>query len=159
MTILYFYDNNKAYDHSQVYIDDTQVPKPLPANATTVAPEQGLYGIPKWTGTTWVGITRDEWLAQQPEAKPVAPTIDQQFQAQLALQMATLQKNQAKFNAQILLQLTDIKEAAVTPAATPKSTSIATSTSTSTAAPAVTPTSTARSASTSTAASTAAETK
>ena len=118
MTILYFYDDNKAYDHSQVYIDDAQVPNPLPANATTVAPEQGLYGTPKWTGTTWVGITRDEWLAQQPAATPVAPTTDQKFQAQLALQMATLQKNQAEFNAQVLLQLADLKEAPAAPATT-----------------------------------------
>lgn len=115
MTTLYFYDDNKAYDHSQVYTDDTQVPSPLPANVTTVAPEQGLYGTPKWSGTTWVGITREEWLAQQP-ATPVSPTTDQQFQAQLALQMATLQKNQAEFNAQVLLQLADIKKAATTPA-------------------------------------------
>ena len=112
MTILYFYDDNKAYDHSQVYIDDAQVPNPLPANATMVAPEQGLYGTPKWTGTTWVGITRDEWLAQQPAAAPVVPTTDQKFQAQLALQMATLQKNQAEFNAQVLLQLANLKESA-----------------------------------------------
>lgn len=118
MTILYFYDDNKAYDHSQVYIDDTQVPNPLPANATTVAPEQGLYGTPKWTGTTWVGITREEWLAQQPAATPVAPTIEQQLQSQLALQMATLQKNQAEFNAQVLLQLADLKEVAATPTST-----------------------------------------
>ncbi|MCG0585855.1 hypothetical protein IMAU80323_02001 [Lactiplantibacillus plantarum] len=156
MTVLYFYDDNKAYDHSQVYIDDTQVPNPLPANATTVAPEQGLYGIPKWTGTTWVGITRDEWLAQQPEAKPVAPTIDQQFQAQLALQMATMQKNQAEFNAQILLQLADTKEAAVTQTtpATP-----ATSAVTSTVAPAATSAIPTATLATQTATSAAAETK
>lgn len=121
MTILYFYDNNKAYDHSQVYTDDMQVPNPLPANATTVAPEQGLYGIPKWTGTTWVGITREEWLAQQ-SATPVTPTTEQQFQAQLALQMATLQKNQAEFNAQMLSQLANLKTSPVTPtSATPAS--------------------------------------
>ncbi|KZT79863.1 hypothetical protein [Lactiplantibacillus plantarum] len=118
MTILYFYDDNKAYDHSQVYINDMQVPNPLPANATTVAPEQGLYGTPKWTGTTWVGITREEWLTQQTAATPVAPTIEQQLQSQLALQMATLQKNQAEFNAQVLLQLADLKEVAATPTST-----------------------------------------
>ncbi|WP_072557431.1 hypothetical protein [Lactiplantibacillus plantarum] len=120
MTILYFYDNNKAYDHSQVYTDDMQVPNPLPANSTTVAPEQGLYGIPKWNGTTWVGITRDEWLTQQPAATPVAPTNDEKFQAQLALQMATLQKKQSEFNAQVLSQLANLKTSPVTPtSATP----------------------------------------
>ncbi|QRA38777.1 hypothetical protein JMO19_10605 [Lactiplantibacillus plantarum] len=134
MTILYFYDDNKAYDHSQVYIDDTQVPNPLPANATTVAPEQGLYGIPKWTGTTWIGITREEWLAQQPAATPVAPTTDQRFQSQLALQMATLQKNQAEFNAQVLLQLADIKEATSTAPTVTSTAAPATTTATSTAA-------------------------
>lgn len=115
MTILYFYDDNKAYDHSQSYIDDTQVPNPLPTNATTVAPEQGLYGTPKWTGTTWVGITRDEWLTQQSAGTPMPPTTDQKFQAQLALQMATLQEKQAEFNAQVLLQLADLKESATSP--------------------------------------------
>ncbi|WP_259689082.1 hypothetical protein [Lactiplantibacillus plantarum] len=132
MTILYFYDDNKDYNHSQVYIDDTQVPNPLPANATTVAPEQGLYGTPKWTGTTWVGITRDEWLTQQSAGTPVPPTIDQKFQAQLALQMATLQKNQAEFNAQVLLQLADLKESATPTAtstvATPTTSTVATPT-------------------------------
>lgn len=78
MTILYFYGDNKAYDHSQVYTDDTQVPNPLPSNSTAVAPEQGLYGIPKWNDTTWVGITREEWLAQQTEA-PTMPTTEQQL--------------------------------------------------------------------------------
>lgn len=138
MEILYFYDDNKAYDHSQVYIDDTQMPNPLPANATTVTPEQGLYGTPKWNGTTWIGITRDEWLAQQPAATPAAPTTDQKFQAQLALQMATLQKNQAEFNAQVLLQLADLKES-TTPttssaAATPATSATQTATSKASAA-------------------------
>lgn len=115
MTVLYFYGDNKAYDHSQVYVDDTQVPNPLPSNSTVVAPEQGLYGTPKWNGTTWVGITRDEWLTQQPAATLVAPTNDEKFQAQLALQMATLQKNQAEFNAQVLSQLANLKTSPVTP--------------------------------------------
>lgn len=119
MTVLYFYGDNKAYDHSQVYTDDTQVPNPLPTNATTVAPEQGLYGTPKWNGTTWVGITREEWLAQQ-SSTPVPPTTEQQFQAQLALQMATLQKNQAEFNAQMLSQLANLKTSPAT-SATPAS--------------------------------------
>ncbi|KZU45363.1 hypothetical protein [Lactiplantibacillus plantarum] len=84
----------------------------LPDNATFVQPQDGLFDPLTWTGTTWVGITREEWLVKQPAATPVAPTTDQKFQAQLALQMATLQKNQAEFNAQVLLQLADLKESA-----------------------------------------------
>lgn len=87
----------------------------LPDNATFVQPQDGLFDPLTWTGTTWVGITREEWLVKQPAATPVAPTTDQKFQAQLALQMATLQKNQAEFNAQVLLQVADIKNASATP--------------------------------------------
>ncbi|MDV3526139.1 hypothetical protein [Lactiplantibacillus plantarum] len=143
MTVLYFYGDNKAYDHSQVYVDDTQVPNPLPSNSTVVAPEQGLYGTPKWNGTTWVGIARDEWLTQQPATTPVAPTNDEKFQAQLALQMATLQKNQAEFNAQVLLQLADLKES-VTPTTSPASsaTPAATSAAAETPVTSATPTAT-----------------
>lgn len=113
MTILYFYDDSKAYDHSQVYNDDTQVPNPLPTNATTVAPEQGLYGTPKWNGTAWAGITRDEWLAQQ-STTPVTPTTEQQLKSQLALQLAAFKQNQDTINAQVLLQLADFKKSETT---------------------------------------------
>lgn len=91
MTILYFYDETKAYDHSQVYTDDTQVPSPLPTGATTVAPEQGLYGTPKWSGTSWVGITREEWLAQQ-SATSVTPTTEQQLLMQQEQDIIQLKK-------------------------------------------------------------------
>lgn len=49
------------------------------------------------------------YVAPTPDAIKYQPSDEQQFQAELALQMATMQKNQAEFNAQVLLQLADIK--------------------------------------------------
>ncbi|MCG0732275.1 prophage P1 protein 56 [Lactiplantibacillus plantarum] len=53
-----------------------------------------------------------------PSIQPVVkdqPSDEQRFQAELALQMAAMQKKQAEFNAQVLLQVADIKKAAETP--------------------------------------------
>ncbi|MDP5372521.1 hypothetical protein QU585_10165 [Lactiplantibacillus plantarum] len=124
MKILYFWDSNFKLVNSIFYQNEEDMPSPMPSNATSVAPADGLYE-PSWNGSAWVGITREEWLAQQPAATPATPTTDQKFQAQLALQMATMQKNQAEFNAQVLLQLADLKESLETSAA---STASATST-------------------------------
>ncbi|WP_324715252.1 hypothetical protein [Lactiplantibacillus plantarum] len=117
MKILYFWDSNFKLVNSIFYQNEEDMPSPMPSNATSVAPADGLYE-PSWNGSAWVGISREEWLAQQPAATPATPTTEQKFQAQLALQMATMQKNQAEFNAQVLLKLADLKEssAAVTPA-------------------------------------------
>ena len=114
MKILYFWDSNFKLVNSIFCQNEEDMPSPMPSNATSVAPADGLYE-PSWNGSAWVGITREEWLAQQPAATPAAPTTDQKFQAQLALQIATMQKNQAEFNAQVLLQLADLKESATTP--------------------------------------------
>ncbi|KZU59532.1 DUF2977 domain-containing protein [Lactiplantibacillus plantarum] len=62
-------------------------------------------------------LTKDPNYA--PSIQPVVedqPSDEQRFQAQLALQMATMQKKQAEFNAQVLLQVADIKKAPSTPA-------------------------------------------
>ena len=85
-------------------------------------------------------LTKDpNYVAPVTDAVKHQPSDEQRFQAQLALQMATMQKKQAEFNAQVLLQLVDTKET-VTPAtpttqATPTEPT-ATPTATSTAAPA-----------------------
>ncbi|WP_436644650.1 DUF2977 domain-containing protein [Lactiplantibacillus plantarum] len=56
-------------------------------------------------------LTKDpNYVAPIPEAVKYQPSDEQRFQAQLALQMATMQKNQNEFNAKMLLQLADIKE-------------------------------------------------
>lgn len=127
MKILYFWDSNFKLVNSIFYQNEEDMPSPMPSNATSVAPADGLYA-PSWNGSAWVGITREEWLAQQPAATPATPTTDQKFQAQLALQMATMQKNQAEFNAQVLLQLADLKESLETSATSAASTASATST-------------------------------
>ncbi|MCG0638928.1 hypothetical protein IMAU80162_00670 [Lactiplantibacillus plantarum] len=102
-------------------------------HVTSYATVGGLTGA-----TTYEGEIPDEFLTStQPQAfklidnvltkdpnyapsvQPVVenqPSDEQRFQAQLALQMATMQKKQAEFNAQVLLQLADTKET-VTPAA------------------------------------------
>ncbi|MCW6174362.1 DUF2977 domain-containing protein, partial [Lactiplantibacillus plantarum] len=62
-------------------------------------------------------LTKDPNYA--PSVQPVVenqPSDEQRFQAQLALQMATMQKKQAEFNAKVLLQLADTKEAATSEA-------------------------------------------
>lgn len=58
-------------------------------------------------------LTKDpNYVAPIPEVVKYQPSDEQRFQAQLALQMATMQKKQAEFNAQVLLQLADTKETA-----------------------------------------------
>ncbi|WP_251897715.1 DUF2977 domain-containing protein [Lactiplantibacillus paraplantarum] len=61
-------------------------------------------------------LTKDpNYVVPVTDAVKHQPSDEQRFQAQLALQMATMQKNQAEFNAQVLLQVADIKKAAETP--------------------------------------------
>lgn len=102
-------------------------------HVTSYATVGGLTGA-----TTYEGEIPDEFLTStQPQAfklidnvltkdpnyapsvQPVVenqPSDEQRFQAQLALQMATMQKKQAEFNAKVLLQLADTKEAATSEA-------------------------------------------
>ncbi|MBT9655975.1 DUF2977 domain-containing protein [Lactiplantibacillus plantarum] len=62
-------------------------------------------------------LTKDpDYVAPNPEVVKYQPNDEQRFQAQLALQMATMQKKQAEFNAQVLLQVADIKKSPSTPA-------------------------------------------
>ncbi|TPV67383.1 DUF2977 domain-containing protein [Lactiplantibacillus plantarum] len=66
-------------------------------------------------------LTKDpNYVAPITDVVQHQPSDEQRFQAQLALQMATIQKNQAEFNAQVLLQVADIKNASATPV-TPES--------------------------------------
>lgn len=58
-------------------------------------------------------LTKDpNYVAPVTDAVKQQPSDEQRFQAQLALQIATMQKSQAEFNAKVLLQLADTKEAA-----------------------------------------------
>lgn len=128
MKLLYYWDDNGAFSKSVFYQTDADVPNPVPANATTVAPVNGLYD-PKWNGNEWVGITEADWMAQQPAPTPATPTTDQEAQAQLALQLAKTTQAQATFNAQVLLELADLKKpAATTDATTTTDTTVSTTT-------------------------------
>ncbi|MCG0810603.1 hypothetical protein IMAU10576_02738 [Lactiplantibacillus plantarum] len=62
-------------------------------------------------------LTKDpNYVAPVTDAVKHQPSDEQRFQAELALQMATMQKKQAEFNAQVLLQVADIKKAAASAA-------------------------------------------
>ena len=114
MKVLYFWDENMVYDHSVVYKNDSDVPNPLPANATTVAPKNGSYQPIHWNGVDgWKGSTREEYLASLPAPKPATPTTEQQSQADLLLQMAQIKTDQAAFNSQIMLQVASLKNGAM----------------------------------------------
>lgn len=101
MKLIYFYNDQRQLDHSELVDDDYQ----LPANATDIRPQDGLYEPLSFTGTEWVGVTREEWLANQPEPEPVEPTEQDKINAQLMLTDAKNKKDQDILNAQILLQI------------------------------------------------------
>ena len=102
----------------------------LQANETFTKPADGLYE-PKWNGSTWVGISAEEYLKKHP-VEPAKPTTQQTAMAGLLKDMSvikidsklqdTLNANvmkamaqqkleQAKVNATILKQLVDLKNA------------------------------------------------
>ncbi len=102
----------------------------LQANETFTKPADGLYE-PKWNGSTWVGISAEEYLKKHP-VEPAKPTTQQTAMAGLLKDMSvikidsklqdTLNANvmkamaqqkleQAKVNATILKQLADLKNA------------------------------------------------
>lgn len=60
----------------------------LQANETFTKPEDGLYE-PKWNGTTWVGITAEEYYKQHPVA-PVKPSAQQTAMVALGQQVGNL---------------------------------------------------------------------
>lgn len=105
MQLIYFYNDQRQLDHSELVDDDYQ----LPANATDIRPADGLYEPLSFTGTDWVGVTREEWLANQPEPEPTQPTEQDKINAQLLMADAANKAAQAKFNAQILLEIANEK--------------------------------------------------
>lgn len=72
----------------------------LQANETFVAPEVGVT-YPKFDGTTWSGLSEEEYVAQLQTEK--APSVTDQTLAQLALTVAQNKADQDKLNAQLLL--------------------------------------------------------
>lgn len=74
------------------------------------------------------------YVAPTPDVVKYQPSEDQRFQAQLALQVATMQKNQAEFNAKLLQQLADLKTPSTPATAEVPASSEATSEATATTA-------------------------
>lgn len=84
--LIYFYDDQKHLDHSEL-VDETAV---VPTGATDIRPADGLYEPLTFTGTEWVGVTREEWLANSPEQPAPVPTAEQQMINALGQQVAAL---------------------------------------------------------------------
>lgn len=105
----------------------------LQANETFTKPADGLYE-PKWNGSTWVGISAEEYYKKHP-IEPAKPTPQQTAMAGLLKDMAAVKTDsksqdtlnaalmkqladqkveQAKVNATILKQLADLKNAKTT---------------------------------------------
>lgn len=107
--ILYYWDQDKHFDHSEFFQNDEDVPNPLPDNATAVAPVNGLYEPLTWNGASWDGTPKEDWLAAHPTPAP-EPTSEQktimqqatdisqmkQMMMMQASQIATLTKGDAK---------------------------------------------------------------
>lgn len=89
--ILYYWDESKKLDHSEIFMTDADLPNPLPETATFVAPDNGLYEPITWNGESWDGITQEAWLSQHPAPTPV-PTTEQQMIMQQALDINQLKQ-------------------------------------------------------------------
>lgn len=86
----------------------------LADNETFVKPEDGIYD-PTWNGSSWVGITKDEYYKKHPVA-PVKPTAQDQAMADLlkdAAQFKTTNTKQDTLNAQLLKDLMAEKQKSV----------------------------------------------
>lgn len=107
MKQVFFYGADGYYDHMDVIKDDEQVP----ANATTLVPE-GLH--PKFDGTKWNPITREEFDQINPptrQATPQQPKQADQAMNVIGLQVAqlTAENNQLKQSInQLGLQLAQV---------------------------------------------------
>lgn len=87
MKALYFYDENKEFDHIELVEDEA----PIQERSTFVAPKNGLFEPITWDGEAWNGITEEEWLAAHPAPTPV-PTEEQQMVMQQALDINQLKQ-------------------------------------------------------------------
>lgn len=102
MKAVYTCNDQKIFNGIKMVEDDYQ----LGQNETFVKPQDGLYEPISWTGTDWIGTPKEVWEANQPKVE-VKPTVQQQLNANVSLQLAQLaqaQKQQEKINAQLTLQ-------------------------------------------------------
>ena len=82
----------------------------LQSNETFTKPEDGLYE-PKWNGTTWVGITAEEYYKKHP-IEPAKPSQSQKLLADLMKDVATVKidnKTQDTLNASVMKELASQK--------------------------------------------------
>lgn len=108
--ITYGINNDKSLGaitrHPQGYI--------LQANETFTKPADGLYE-PKWNGSTWVGISAEEYLKKHP-VEPAKPTSQDVAMAGLlkdAAQFKATSTKQDILNAQLLKDLMAEKQKSV----------------------------------------------
>lgn len=105
--ILYYWDEFQHLEHSELYMDEADLPITLPTNATTIAPKNGLYEPISWNGSAWVGTTKTDWLAAHPVLAS-EPTDQDKTNASVMLQIAINKATQDQFNSQLLLQTASI---------------------------------------------------
>lgn len=90
MKAVYSWDKDNHLDTIKLVEDDYQ----LAPSETFTKPENGLYEPISWTGSAWVGVSKEEWEAAQPQTT-VEPSAGEQALNALGLQIAQVQKTQA----------------------------------------------------------------
>ncbi|WP_367294425.1 hypothetical protein [Latilactobacillus sakei] len=105
--MLYIFDDDKALIEiipDRVVIND-------PKHETLVPPVSGLYEPIRFdmVNQTWFGITKDEFMKNHP-SEQIVPNDTDRVMAQLTLQAAQQKVTQDKLNAQVLLEIAQLKE-------------------------------------------------
>lgn len=106
---IYFYDQNRVFSGSDMIDSDAE----LPVNATDIKPVSGLYQPITFDGAQWVGVSREEWLASNPDDIPDYPTSQDKSIAALTAQTAdAIQQAQLaqKANAALTEKVADLTE-------------------------------------------------
>lgn len=99
MKNIYYFDQSGNY----LYMDTINADQKIPSNATVLVPE-GLK--PRFDGTRWNSISREEFDKANPPMRPASPLIPSpasQAMNALGLQVAKLQKQSEQMNQAINL--------------------------------------------------------
>lgn len=108
MKAVYSWNDDNRLDKIKLVEDEYQ----LASNETFIKPEDGLYEPISWTGSTWVGVSKEKWETKYPQ-KPIEPTVQQKLDAQMQIQLAQLtkqNKEQATLNAQLTVDIALLKK-------------------------------------------------
>lgn len=111
MKAVYSWDKDNHLDTINLVEDDYQ----LAPSETFTKPEDGLYEPISWTGSAWVGVSKEEWEAKHPQ-QPIEPTTQQKLDAQMQIQLAQLMKQnkeQAPLNARLTIDIASLKKQVV----------------------------------------------